>query len=382
VALIDENDEIVAVIVENGVVSPDAPAKITMVTLNFLANGGDGYPMKANGENFRFLLNDGTLSAPVDEALNFTAVGVVPANILGEQQAMSDYVQERYATPQTAFDIADTDQTGDTRIQNLDFREDTVLDETAFTLQILHYYGESGLLGVDTAPIMGAMIDKFDDEYANTLVLAEGDNIIPGPWLIAGADPSLNAVPGIGTTALGRPDYAIMNAFGTDASALGNHEFDLGSPVFQSAIQASGSGSSAWVGAQFPHITSNLTFAADSSLRGLADATLGGTGTNAFAGKEASTIKGKIAPYTVVTQGTEKIGIVGSTTFELLSKSSPNGTRPLDDGNPATSDLQEVAAYLQATIDALKAAGINKIVMVDQLDTLHARILCVTIQKT
>ncbi|WP_284180424.1 5'-nucleotidase C-terminal domain-containing protein, partial [Rhabdaerophilum sp. SD176] len=104
IALIDENDELVAVIVENGVVNPDAPATITMVTLNFLANGGDGYPMKANGENFRFLLNDGTLSAPVDESLNFTAAGVVPANILGEQQAMADYVSERYATPETAFD--------------------------------------------------------------------------------------------------------------------------------------------------------------------------------------------------------------------------------------------------------------------------------------
>ncbi|MFM9941140.1 MAG: ExeM/NucH family extracellular endonuclease [Hyphomicrobiaceae bacterium] len=236
-----------------------------------------------------------------------------------------------------------------------------------FTLQILHYYGESGLLGVDTAPIMGAMIDKFDDAYTNTLVLGEGDSFIPGPWLVAGADPSLNAVPGIGTTALARPDIAIMNAFGTDASALGNHEFDLGSPVLQGAIAPSG----AWVGAQFPLITSNLNFAGDSSLRGLADASLGGTATNAFAGLEASAIKAKIAPYAVVTQGGEKIGLVGSTTWELLSKSSPNGTVPKDDANPATSDLQEVAAYLQASVDALKALGVNKIVMVDQLDTLQ-----------
>lgn len=35
----------------------------------------------------------------------------------------------------------------------------------AFTLQLLHYYGESGLLGVETAPMMGALIDKFDDRY-------------------------------------------------------------------------------------------------------------------------------------------------------------------------------------------------------------------------
>ncbi len=240
-----------------------------------------------------------------------------------------------------------------------------------YTLQLLHYYGESGLLGVKTAPIMGALIDKFDDQFNNTIKLGEGDTYIPGPWLIGGADPSLNAVSGIGTTALARPDIAIFNAFGTDVSALGNHEFDLGSPVLQAAIIPAGTGASAWVGAQFPFITTNLDFAADSSLRGIADATLGGTATNAFAGKEANTIKGKIAPYTVITKGGEKIGIVGATTYDLLSKSSPNGTKPKDDGNISTSDLQEVAAYIQVSVDALKALGVNKIILVDQLDTIE-----------
>ncbi len=239
-----------------------------------------------------------------------------------------------------------------------------------FSLQLLHFYGESGTLGAKTAPILGAMVDKFKSTNANTLVLAEGDTWIPGPWLVGGADPSLNAVAGIGTTALGRPDIAILNALGVNASALGNHEFDLGSPVVSGAIAFSGTGASAWVGAQFPFITSNLDFSADSALRPIADATLGGTGTNAFAGKEASTIKGKIAPYTVVTVAGEKIGIVGATTYDLLTKTSPNGTVPKDDANPSTSDLQEVAAYIQTTIDALRTSGVNKIVMVDQLDTI------------
>ena len=63
----------------------------------------------------------------------------------------------------------------------------------------------------------------------------------------------------------------------------------------------------------------------------------------------------------MVTLNGEKIGIVGSTTFDLLTKTSPNGTVPKDDGNDATSDLQEVAALLQASVDALRATGINKI---------------------
>ncbi len=236
-----------------------------------------------------------------------------------------------------------------------------------FTLQILSYYGESGLLGVETAPILGALIDRFDDEFAHTLVLGEGDSYIPGPWLVAGADPSLNGVPGIGSTASGRPDIAIMNAFGTDASALGNHEFDLGSPVLAGALAPSGS----WSGALFPFLTANLDFSADSSLRGLADAGLGGTATNAFAGQEVSTLAGRIAPYAISTQGGETIGLIGITTFELLIKSSPNGTVPKDDGDPATSDLEEVALYVQNAVDALQALGVDKIVMVDQLDTIE-----------
>ncbi len=237
---------------------------------------------------------------------------------------------------------------------------------TNYTLQVLHYYGESGLLGIQTAPIMGAMIDRFDDQYANTLVLAEGDSFIPGPWLIAGADPSLNAVAGIGATALGRPDFAIMNAFGTDASALGNHEFDLGSPVLSGSFFPSG----AWVGAQFPFITTNLDFTGDSSLKGRADTTLGGTG-GAIAGSETTAIKAKIAPYAVQTISGQKVGIVGATTWDLLTKTSPNGTVPKDDANVATSDLQEVAAYLQGAITALQGLGVNKIILVDQLDTLQ-----------
>ncbi len=248
-------------------------------------------------------------------------------------------------------------------------------------LQVLHYYGESGLLGLETAPIMGAMIDKFDNDYANTVVIGEGDSYIPGPWLVGGADPSLNTVLHTGTftsaattTAVpfAQADIAIMNAFGTTVSALGNHEFDLGSPVLSGAIVAASSSTVGnWAGARFPIITANLDFANDSSLRGLSDNSLGGTVTNNFRGNEVSNINAKIAPYAVKTIGGQKIGFVGATTYDLLSKSSPNGTVPKDDANPSTSDLQEAAAYIQSAVTALQGLGVNKIIMVDQLDELQ-----------
>ena len=312
-----------------------------------LGSGGDALHLYDAGNGLRASVTFGTSPTPpnlptFDNAAGLNATTISTLSIIGSNGA--------FASSAVATEIGSPGR----------------IVAPPYTLQILHFYGESGTLGVETAPIMGAMIDHFRTTTANTLLLGEGDTWIPGPWLVAGADPSLNAVPGIGSTALARPDIAIFNAFGVDASALGNHEFDLGSAVVSGAINASG----AWVGAQFPFITSNLDFAADSALRGLADATLGGTATNNFAGKEASDIKGKIVPYSVVTVNGEKIGIVGSTTFELLSKTSPNGTVPKDDGNAATDDLQEVAALLQASVDALRTAGVNKIVMVDQLDDL------------
>jgi 2',3'-cyclic-nucleotide 2'-phosphodiesterase (5'-nucleotidase family) len=126
IAAVDEDGNVIARIIENGAVAVGAPTLIRVVTLNFLANGGDGYPMKANGENFRFLLNDGTLSAPVSEALDFTAAVNVPANVLSEQRAMQLHMQAEYGTPATAFDQADTAAALDLRIQNLAVRGDAV----------------------------------------------------------------------------------------------------------------------------------------------------------------------------------------------------------------------------------------------------------------
>ncbi len=193
-----------------------------------------------------------------------------------------------------------------------------------FTLQLLHFAdGEAGLLASDTAPNLAALVDAFDGDFANTLILAGGDNFIPSPFLNAGADPSLNSV--IGATAIARPDIAIHNAIGVQASAIGNHEWDLGSNVFADAIRPTG----AWVGAQYAMITANLNVSGDSAIRGLADASIGGTPTNAFAGKEASTIKGKIAPSAIVSMNGGTIGLVGATTQLIESISSPTAPRSL-----------------------------------------------------
>jgi 2',3'-cyclic-nucleotide 2'-phosphodiesterase (5'-nucleotidase family) len=170
IVLIDEDDNITARVVSGGAVRMDAPATITLVTLNFLAQGGDGYPFKANADNFRFLLTDGTLSANIDESLNFTAPGVVPVNILGEQLALSNYLQDRYATPATAYNIADTAPALDFRIQNKAARTDTVLAGPAtFTAWLaLNGYTSGGINTDSNGDGMKDLVSYFFNQNPNS----------------------------------------------------------------------------------------------------------------------------------------------------------------------------------------------------------------------
>ena len=88
---------------------------------------GDGYPIKANGTNFRYVLDDGSLGPVItDEGLNFTVSPQLPSNALGEQAAFATFLQTRHGSLATAFRQADTPASGDERIQIATFRTDTV----------------------------------------------------------------------------------------------------------------------------------------------------------------------------------------------------------------------------------------------------------------
>jgi len=114
----------------DGVKLSTAPAKIVVASFNFLAQGGDSYPIKANGENFRFLTitgNQVSAGSSVDEALDYSAASVVPSNVLGQQKALELFLKANHATAATAFNVADTPETLDTRIQNIKVRSENVL---------------------------------------------------------------------------------------------------------------------------------------------------------------------------------------------------------------------------------------------------------------
>jgi predicted extracellular nuclease/2',3'-cyclic-nucleotide 2'-phosphodiesterase (5'-nucleotidase family) len=267
---------------------------------------------------------------------------------------------------------------------------DLPVPTTNYTLQLLHLSdGEAGLLAPQTAPNLAALVDAFDDDYANTLILAGGDDFLAGPFLAGGTDlsvtPTLNAVTGstIGATTnipIGAVDIAILNSIGAEASTIGNHEFDLGSRVLRDAFSPN-LGAAGWVGAQFPYLSANLDFSGDADLNPRFTNTLdGGTGTLI---PEASTLKGRIAPSAVITKGGEKIGLVAATTQILEAISSPTGTEvkgfPTGPGaNGEVDDMDLLAAQLQPIINELIAEGVNKIILQSHLQQIQNEQLLAT----
>ncbi|MFN9692527.1 MAG: choice-of-anchor I domain-containing protein, partial [Synechococcaceae cyanobacterium] len=246
-----------------------------------------------------------------------------------------------------------------------------------YRLQLLHLSdGEAGLLGSQTAPYLAGLVDAFDNAYANTLILAGGDNFIPSPFLNGGTDLSvrdeLNATTGSSislSSSTNHPiaavDLAIHNLIGVEASTIGNHEFDLGTRVFRDAFTP---GSVAgWVGAQFPYLSANLDFSCDSDLNPRF------TNTTATAGlEEASSLTGRIVPSAVVSKNGEKIGLVGATTQVLEQISSTGGVevKGFSGKGNERDDMALLASQLQPVIDDLINQGVNKVILMAHLQQL------------
>lgn len=223
----------------------------------------------------------------------------------------------------------------------------------SFKLQLLHASDlEGGVETLENAPNFSAVVNGLTSEFPeNTVILSSGDNYIPGPFFAAAADPSLDEV--LGSAGPGRGDIAIMNAIGFDASAFGNHEFDVGTGQVASVIGED----EGYLGTTFPYLSANLDFSTDSNLAGFV----------VEGGQEASTIPNSIAESAVVTTNGEPIGVVGATTPLLESISSPDDVTVL----PADAEnLNALAAEIQSAVDALTEQGVDKIILTSHLQQL------------
>ncbi len=191
----------------------------------------------------------------------------------------------------------------------------------------------------------------------------------------------------------GRLDVAIMNALGLDASAVGNHEFDNGTDIFENAINYdSEEGNSLSTGrfgnvnylqevdtpgVQFPYLSANLDFSQDFDVGELftdmilpasafaSDLLSARVNPNDPAQVGSDSNDPKVAPATILTVEGELIGVVGATT-QLVSQISSTGTIE-DFTSPGVNDMPALAALLQPVIDDLVAQGVNKIILTSHL---------------
>jgi 2',3'-cyclic-nucleotide 2'-phosphodiesterase (5'-nucleotidase family) len=229
--------------------------------------------------------------------------------------------------------------------------------EAAFTLQLLHISDADGSdsTALNSVANLSGMIQKFRAQYPQqTLTVSSGDNYIPGPRFNAANDSSLNAA--LGVAEVGRADIAFLNAMGVQASAIGNHELDLGTRQFADMIRSSG----AWSGARFPYLAYNVDFAADSDVASLKLAN----------GGKASEQSGKLTGWTVVDVGGQKIGVIGASSPVFANITSPGKLQFMPVLTASDVDVAGLASVIQKGVDEMTAAGINKVVLLAHMQTL------------
>jgi 5'-nucleotidase len=158
------------------------------------------------------------------------------------------------------------------------------------------------------------------------LLVSSGDNFLAGPEFNASLQ---KGVPFYDTIA--------VDFFGYDALALGNHEFDFGPDVLADFIEGFFD--------PVTFVSANLDFSGEPRLQALVD-------------------DGQIAGSIVVRERGEEIGIVGATTPNLPFISSPRNVVVDPD----------VVGAIQAEIDALEAAGIDKIILISHLQDIDGDI--------
>ena len=268
------------------------------------------------------------------------------------------------------------------------------IDET-FTLQLLHASDlEGGVDAIGRASNFAAIIDKLEDssDVDGSITISAGDNWISGPFFSAAGDRSLrDTLQSVNTQLFeddlggeelsnfretsGRVDVSIMNIVGFDASALGNHEFDLGTTSIEDIIgtdlRGDTLGDVRWLGSEFPYLSANLDFSGDGNLSGLfTDKILPNTAFQSTPDDLVAAANApKIAPSTTIEVNGEWIGVVGATTPLLQSISSPGDTAVKGPG-VGTNDMAALASILQPVIDGLTAEGIDKIVLTTHLQQI------------
>lgn len=155
--LTDEAGNNLETIVENGELVADPDTTYSVVTLGFLAGGGDSYPDVIENQ-----VELQSLSEP--DSLNNADL-----ESGGEQDALAEYLSAFFA--EESFEAEDTPVAEDERIQNLEFRSDTVLESDSRPI-------------VESNPVKA----DFDNDGISDLLWRNSNTGDNGIWFMNDAD--------------------------------------------------------------------------------------------------------------------------------------------------------------------------------------------------
>ncbi|MEM9384771.1 MAG: 5'-nucleotidase C-terminal domain-containing protein [Pseudomonadota bacterium] len=162
------------------------------------------------------------------------------------------------------------------------------------------------------------------DAEGATVVLGSGDQFLAGPEFNVSLERGVPFYDALG-----------LDLIGYDALALGNHEFDFNPDVLCQFIDGF---------AAFPTTTKFVS------------ANLDFTNEPCLAARESANVLGD---FRVVEKNGELIGIVGATTADLDTISSPRDVI-----------INDVLPAVQRAVNALRLAGINKIILISHLQSI------------
>ena len=120
--VLNEDGSVLDTVVSGGAFQGDPSRTFRLVTLNFLANGGDDYPFTELSEPNRRNMYEGTGYGEEtdydDEVLtNDPGMNSDFSYTGGEQDALAEYLKAFHPTKDRAFAVEETDMSGDMRIQ-------------------------------------------------------------------------------------------------------------------------------------------------------------------------------------------------------------------------------------------------------------------------
>jgi 2',3'-cyclic-nucleotide 2'-phosphodiesterase (5'-nucleotidase family) len=136
--LTNDDGSIKDIVVQNGSLVGDPSRNFSVVTLSFLATGGDSYPTVLQNV------------VSLEDFAEPDSLGLADLDEGGEQDALAEYLAANFNADngQAPFAEADTSRALDERIQNLAFREDAVIPDgldTNLFLDLRNVVGEAEL---------------------------------------------------------------------------------------------------------------------------------------------------------------------------------------------------------------------------------------------